>query len=426
MAAAVPPASYSCTPAPSDCNGWHRTNVVLKWFAPQAVDTNNCPIATLLSTEGVTKWSCGVTDDGITWVWALAAVSIDKTAPAATGATPARPPDGNGWYRAPIGVTFRGADAVSGISSCTTATYSRPDSAAASVTGTCTDVAGNRSVPLTFPLRYDATGPDVTRGRPGRRPDYRHWYNHPVTWHFRGRDRLSGLADCPPVVFRGPGGRAAHVIGACRDKAGNVSTRGFALRYDATPPPRPQVRAIPHDRSVHLRIRVRNSVRRLAIVRAPGVGGDRDSTLYSGRPRSFTDRAVRNGTHYRYTVIARDRAANRSRRMVRTMPQVRILAPSDGATVTAPPLLRWTPVRDADYYNVQLRRNGRKSLSIWPARPRLQLHARWRFAGRSRHLGPGDYSWEVWPGFGPRAAARYGRRIGRAHFVIPAAPPPAQ
>jgi len=414
---------YSCSPGAADCSGWHASDVVLSWYpSPAVMDSDNCPIAKLLTQEGVTNWLCGVLVGG-QWSWYTATVRIDKSAPQATVATPSRPPDANGWYHAPVGFIFGGTDAVSGIGACTTATYARPDSRKASVTGTCTDLAGNRSAALDFPLRYDATGPRVTRGRPARKPDYRRWYNHPVTWRFRGRDRLSGLADCPPVLFRGPVGRAAHVIGACRDVAGNVTTRAFALRYDATPPSPPSVRATGIDRAVHLGIHVRGSVRRIAVVRAPGIGGARDSTIYHGAPRSLTDHHARNGKHYRYVVVARDRADNRSRTTVHAVAGARLLAPPQGAVVTAPPLLRWTRVRDASYYNVQLRRDGHKVLTAWPAAPRLRLHTQWRFGGAAQQFGPGTYTWDVWPGFGARSDARYGRRLGHRTFVMPGALP---
>jgi hypothetical protein len=78
--------------------------------------------------------------------------------------------------------------------------------------------------------------------------------------------------------------------------------------------------------------------------------------------------------------------------------------------------------RDADYYNVQLRRDGRKVLSRWPSRPRFQLTGTWHFGGQVRHLSAGTYHWDVWPGFGARSDARYGKRIGGRTFVIPAAP----
>jgi len=416
-------ASYSCTPAPTDCSNWRNTDVVLRWFAPTATDVNNCPIATRLSAEGVTNWDCGVTTDGVQWAWARATVHIDKTAPVVTAATPSRLPDANGWYRRPVDVAFAGTDATSGIRTCTTATYSTPDSEGASVTGTCTDNAGNAGTPRVYPLRYDATGPRVTSGKAVRKPDHGRWYTRPVKWRFKGRDALSGLAGCPSVLYGGPDGRAARVVGACGDRAGNISLRGFRLRYDATPPARPAVGVQPRDHAVRLRIRVASDARRITIVRAPGRGGTRDSTVYRGRPRSFTDRHLRNGKTYRYTVVARDRAANRSRTTVEAVPDARLLAPADDAVLAGPPRLRWTRVRGADYYNVQLRRDGVKVLSRWPARPKLQLRGRWRFEGRVRRLVPGRYEWDVWPGDGRRTDARYGDRIGGRTFVIPEAPP---
>src|SRR3954449_1949109 len=93
--AAPPPASYSCTPAPNNCASWRPTNVVLRWFAPTAINTNNCPVATTIAAEGVTTWQCGVTDDNVTWVWSTATVHVDKTAPRITSIRPSRPPDSN-------------------------------------------------------------------------------------------------------------------------------------------------------------------------------------------------------------------------------------------------------------------------------------------------------------------------------------------
>ncbi len=72
-------------------------------------------------------------------------LSYDATAPTVTGATPSRGPDHAGWYNHALSIAFSGADATSGIDSCTEASYSGPDSANASVSGTCRDRAGNTS-----------------------------------------------------------------------------------------------------------------------------------------------------------------------------------------------------------------------------------------------------------------------------------------
>jgi hypothetical protein len=66
---------------------------------------------------------------------------------------------------------------------------------------------------------------------------------------------------------------------------------------------------------------------------------------------------------------------------------------------------------------VQLWRNGR-ILSAWPGNASLRLPKSWSYGGRRYRLQPGRYRWFVWPGFGPRAAKKYGRLIGSSTFVV--------
>ena len=94
--------------------------------------------------------------------------------------------------------------------------------------------------------------------------------------------------------------------------------------------------------------------------------------------------------------------------------QVRRAQPRLGAVVPTPPLLRWRPVRHAQIYNVQLFRNGRKVLSAFPRRARLQLRRTWRYNGRVQRLRPAVYRWYVWPWFG----SRYGRVRVRSNFIL--------
>jgi hypothetical protein len=88
------------------------------------------------------------------------------------------------------------------------------------------------------------------------------------------------------------------------------------------------------------------------------------------------------------------------------------------APAALPPLLRWHRARGARYYNVQLFRGRKKILSAWPAHPRFQLKKSWRFHGHRYRLTRGRYRWYAWPGFGPRAAARFGNRIGAGTFYF--------
>ncbi len=164
-------------------------------------------------------------------------IKIDAAAPTGVAGAAARGADSNGWYNKPVALTFTGADSLSGIDTCTSTTYSGPESAAAAVTGTCTDKAGNTSAPVTFTFTYDATKPTDVVGTPDRAPNANGWYNAPVTVKFTGSDATSGIAACmSAATYSGPDSATASVPGSCTDKAGNVATAAFALKYDATPP----------------------------------------------------------------------------------------------------------------------------------------------------------------------------------------------
>jgi len=85
---------------------------------------------------------------------ASVSVKYDATAPVVKKVVPARVPDRYGWYRRPIRFTLRGEDATSGIASCDAPLYSGPNSAQASVSGTCRDGAGNASPARVARLKY--------------------------------------------------------------------------------------------------------------------------------------------------------------------------------------------------------------------------------------------------------------------------------
>src|SRR6476646_51522 len=200
------------------------------------------------------------------------ALKYDATAPQVTGASASRSPDRNGWYNHTLTVAFTGTDATSGIDTCTQASYSGPDSANASVSGVCHDLAGNTSTSSNFGFQYDETGPAVT-ATPSRTPDMNGWYNHPLTvgfsgpdatsgieacsspqndsgpdhsngWYnhafmvtFAGTDATSGIDTCTQTTYSGPDDATGTVNGTCRDRAGNTSaSSAFNFQYDSTGP----------------------------------------------------------------------------------------------------------------------------------------------------------------------------------------------
>jgi hypothetical protein len=327
-------------------------------------------------------------------------------------AAPARAPDANGWYNHALSITFEGSDGFSGVSSCTSGSYAGPDSGGASVSGSCTDKAGNVGS-ASFGLKYDATAPSVT-AQPSRAPDGGGWYTHAVTIGFTGTDGLSGMDSCTSATYSGPDAAGADVSGSCRDNAGNSSGRTFAVRYDATAPTLSDVSGVPGDASVRLNWKASADTAAVTVTRTGPKGGP--VRRYTGGAASFLDKGLANGTRYRYTISARDAAGNVIAKTVAAVP-LALFAPAQGARVSAPPLLQWKKWPKAGYYNVQVMHKG-KVLSTWPTVPHFQMPKRWRFGGSQHVLEPGLYRWYVWPGFGPRSKAKYGPRIGGSYFVV--------
>jgi hypothetical protein len=422
---AVPTVSYQCSPAPTDCTGWYRSDVALEWTVePPKSASVGCEDVTFTSDTAGTAESCTAKDKHGE-VTARVTVRRDATPPQ-VGPGQARGADVDRWYNRPFTVAFSGQDSTSGLAGpCARVTYAGPDTAARSLVGTCIDRAGNVGSSPAFRFRYDATGPRVAAAVAGRAPDHAGWFTAPVTFNFIGADAMSGLSACAPARYAGPDGASANVVGWCRDYAGNRSRRSFGLLFDATPPRVSGLRAIARDRRVVVRWRRIRDAASIEVRRVPGVGLEPTSLVFSGRASRFVDHNVRNGVAYRYEVRPADAAGNTGSAAVtatpkrrRTAPRLRL--PSANALIRAstPPLLRWTSVRRARYYNVQLYRKGRKVLSAWPQRPRYQVERRWRYAGEQQRLSQGRYVWYVWPGYGDRSQANYGGMVGRRAFVV--------
>jgi hypothetical protein len=270
-----------------------------------------------------------------------------------------------------------------------------------------------------YAIHVEVSNPRIIRLAPARSPDSNAWYNHPVTAAITASS-FSGIASCTPSTYSGPDATSAAVIGSCTDNAGKtVLARSAPFAYDATSPPL----SVLGDSGDHFAV-LGWSMTDIApsagfeIVRRPGLGRKKSSVVYRGPATAFRDRRVRNGVRYQYTVIAHDVAGNSTSRIMTIRPGPRLLSPANGTQLAAPPLLLWTPVRRASYYNVQLWRGRKELLSTWPTRVSMQLTSTWSFQRHRYRLRPGTYRWYVWPGFGRRAAARYGRMIGWRTFIV--------
>jgi len=211
---------------------------------------------------------------------------------------------------------------------------------------------------------------------------------------------------------------SASVGGSCSDRAGNQSLASAVLKYDATAPLIGMFAIKAGKRSAELHWRSSPDTRSVELVRSPGKKGAAETVVYTGAAASHLDTGLRAGRKYHYRLTGTDEAANKATRAVDFLARGALLNPAPGERVGSPPLLIWTPVKGATYYNVVLVR-ARRVYSAWPVRSRLQLPRAWVYHGRHHHLRPGLYRWFVWPGFGRLSAGHYGRLLGGSTFVVP-------
>jgi hypothetical protein len=234
---ATPPAvtGSSAARAP-DSNGWYNHAVGIGFSGSDNLSgVASCTSVTYGGPDNGTAAVSGTCTDNAGNVSAAGSFGFkyDGTPPN-VNASAGRAPDANAWYNHPVAVAFAGTDATSGIASCTSATYSGPDDGGASVSGSCSDAAGN-SAGASLGIKYDSTPPKVSAS-PARDPDANGWYNHPVGVAFAGTDATSGIDSCSSASYSGPDDGSASVSGSCKDNAGNSAGGSFGLKYDSTPP----------------------------------------------------------------------------------------------------------------------------------------------------------------------------------------------
>jgi hypothetical protein len=149
-------------------NKWYRgsthgNNIVVHWSVsdPESpiISTTGCSPADQIPgpNTGTTR-TCSATSDGGTTTITTKLLKIDASPPTGVAASLSRGADYHGWFNHPLGISWHGGDATSGIASCSAVTYSGPDRAAAPISGGCVDKAGNSaSTPVS--INYDATAP---------------------------------------------------------------------------------------------------------------------------------------------------------------------------------------------------------------------------------------------------------------------------
>ena len=202
-----PTITGSRTPG-ANANGWNNVDVTVHFECSDGLSglaTGSPPSDTVLTNEGAGQSVLGTCYDlaGNSASATVSGISIDKTPPTVT-ATPSRLPDSNGWYNHAFTVSFSGTDSLSGIDTCdATKTYNDPDGTGLSVSGSCTDKAGNSASASFGPFKYDATAPTITISSPAPQ-DY--ILNQPVASNYLCADATSGVDPLHPCTGPVPSG----------------------------------------------------------------------------------------------------------------------------------------------------------------------------------------------------------------------------
>ncbi len=208
-------------------NGWYVSDVTVSWDVSDLESgiaySSGCDTVTIdYDTTGVTLTCSATNGAGLS---SSSSVTIKRDAtPPTVNATPDREADYNGWYNHQLTITFNGNDATSGIASCDSpVTYNGPDGTNITVTGTCTDNAGNTGTG-SFTFNYDATPPIVNIL--GISNEQQFDFGDPlpsVTCY--ATDNLSGIESCTIDPETLPTNVGTHTITAtAKDNAGNVAS----------------------------------------------------------------------------------------------------------------------------------------------------------------------------------------------------------
>jgi hypothetical protein len=193
-----------------------------------------CPGSQTVSAEGANQViSATVTDAAGQSASTTTTLNIDRTPPTVTPIiTPA--PNAAGWNNSSVTVSFTCADAVSGVTVCSSPIQVSTEGAGQSFCGSATDAAGNTGQGCVT-VNIDKTPPIIT-ATVSPAPNANGWNTTPVTVSFQCSDALSGIAICPPAQTVSAQGANQNISGTATDVAGNTATATVVVNLETAPP----------------------------------------------------------------------------------------------------------------------------------------------------------------------------------------------
>ncbi len=221
--------------------GWYVSDVTIDWtvFDPDSPITSSsgCTQSTVTSdTAGVT-FTCSATHTAVNSQMLTTTESVtikrDTTLPAIAPMFSGTAGD-NGWFTSDVSISFDCTDALSGVSSCSTATVVSDEGSSPAVIGVAIDEAGNRATTSTN-VQIDKTPPTIVGTRTAANANG--WNRSDVAINFACGDSVSGIASCTPTQVRSSEGAGQSSVGTARNKAGLEAMVTIAnINIDKTAP----------------------------------------------------------------------------------------------------------------------------------------------------------------------------------------------
>jgi hypothetical protein len=349
-----PAVSVSLSRGP-DANGWY--NHPVEFHASGSDNLSGIASCNSGTLGGGGSASASCTDNAGNVGSAGVGVKYDAGAPSIDAVSLDRAPDSNGWYNHPVRVTFRGSDGGSGIAACTDVMYSGPDTESTTVSGTCTDNAGNRAGGTSPTFKYDSTPPKISNVGSD-------WDDGAATLTWQASPDTRSIE-----IVRAPGTAGADSSAVFTGLASSFQDSGLT-----------------------------NKVKYTYTITASDDAGNKASETV--------------------TIVPGAKLYSPARGAVVTSPPLLAWRRVAGASYYNVIVMRLGRSGKLERRIASLKVTGTKVLSAWPFQPRYRIKKTWKYKNKRRSLAPGRYRWYVYPGIGKRTAHKYGPLIGQSDFIF--------
>jgi hypothetical protein len=235
--ATKPTIGGSASPAPNGA-GWNNTDVTVAFICDDNLSgVASCGPDQTLSSDGAGQSAIGAAVDnaGNSETATVSGINIDKTPPEITFVS-RTPANGHGWNNGNVTVEWSCSDSISNVVAASISETVSDEGADQSVTGTCTDRAGNTATDTVSGINIDKTAPTIS-GSASPVANGAGWNNSNVTVSFTCADDRSGIVSCGPDQTLSSEGAGQSAAGTAVDKAGNSSNATVSgINIDKTPP----------------------------------------------------------------------------------------------------------------------------------------------------------------------------------------------